>query len=66
MEVGSPKERENHFHSAIIMHFGLDINRIPHFKINGHLRFRQSHIENWLESKEVRSIVGLQEEIQER
>ena len=40
---------------------------IPHFKINnGHLRFRQSHIEEWLESQEVRSNVGIQEEIQER
>ena len=38
---------------------------IPHFKINGHLRFRQSHIEEWLESQEVRSNVGLQTEIQE-
>lgn len=37
--------------------------KIPHFKINGHLRFRQSHIENWLESQEVRSSVDLPEEI---
>jgi len=37
--------------------------RIPHIKINGHLRFRQSHIENWLESQEVRSSVDLQKEI---
>ena len=39
--------------------------KIPHFKIYGHLRFRQSHIEEWLESMEVRN-VGLQEGIQER
>lgn len=38
-------------------------NEIPHLKINGHLRFRQSHIEEWLESQEVRSNVGLQEEV---
>ena len=38
---------------------------IPHFKIYGHLRFRQSHIEEWLESMEVRN-VGLQEGIQEK
>ena len=37
--------------------------KIPHFKINGHLRFRHSHIENWLESQEVRSSVNLPEEI---
>ena len=37
--------------------------KIPHFKINGHLRFRQSHIEEWLESQEVRSNVDLQAEI---
>ena len=39
---------------------------IPHFKINGHLRFRQSHIEEWLESQEVRSNVCIQEEVQKR
>lgn len=41
--------------------------RIPHLKINGHLRFRQSDIsdiEDWLQKQEV-SDVGLQEEIQE-
>ena len=38
-------------------------NEIPHFKINGHLRFRQSRIEEWLESQEVRSNVGLPKEI---
>ena len=27
---------------------------IPHFKINGLLRFRQSNIEEWINSKEVR------------
>ena len=37
--------------------------RIPHFKINGHLRFRQSHIEKWLESQEVRGNVSIQEEV---
>ena len=40
--------------------------KIPHFKINGHLRFRQSHIEEWLESQEVRSNVCIQEEVQKR
>lgn len=40
--------------------------RIPHFKINGHLRFRQSRIEEWLESQEVRSNVCIQEEVQKR
>ena len=39
---------------------------IPHFKINGHLRFRQSHIEKWLESQEVRTNVSLQEDFEER
>ncbi len=39
--------------------------KIPHMKINGHLRFRQSDIDEWLQSQEVH-IVGLQEEIQER
>ena len=38
-------------------------NEIPHFKINGHLRFRQSRIEEWLESQEVRSNVNLQAKI---
>lgn len=38
--------------------------KIPHIKINGHhLRFRQSDIDEWLQSQEVRSNVGLQEEI---
>ncbi len=39
--------------------------KIPHMKINGHLRFRQSDIDEWLQSQEVH-IVDLQEEIQKR
>ena len=39
---------------------------VPHFRIDGHLRFKQSHIKEWLESQEVRSNVGLQTGIQER
>jgi excisionase family DNA binding protein len=40
--------------------------KIPHMKINGHLRFRQSDIDDWLSDKEIREDVGLQEELQER
>jgi len=29
--------------------------RIPHIKMQGHLRFRQSVIEEWLKSQEVRN-----------
>ena len=37
--------------------------KIPHIKINGHhLRFRQSDIDEWLQSQEVH-IVSLQKEI---
>jgi len=39
--------------------------KIPHLKINGHLRFRQSSIGEWLESQEVCN-VSLQEGIQKR
>ena len=39
--------------------------KIPHLKMHGHLRFRQSDIDEWLQSQEVH-IVGLQEKIQER
>ena len=39
--------------------------KIPHLKMHGHLRFRQSDIDKWLQSQEVQ-IVGLQEDIQER
>jgi len=35
---------------------------IPHLKINGHLRFRQSEVIEWLDSKEV-SDVDLQEKL---
>lgn len=30
--------------------------RIPHIKLGGHLRFRRSDIDMWLESQEVRSV----------
>lgn len=30
--------------------------KIPHLKIQGHLRFRQSHIEAWLRSQEVSDV----------
>jgi excisionase family DNA binding protein len=30
--------------------------KIPYLKINGHLRFRQSSIGEWLESQEVRNV----------
>lgn len=39
--------------------------KIPHLKINGHLRFRESDIDEWLQSQEVQ-IVGIQKEIQKR
>ena len=39
--------------------------KIPYIKIQGHLRFRQSHIEEWLRSQEVRD-VGIQEEVRNR
>jgi excisionase family DNA binding protein len=38
--------------------------RIPHLKIHGHLRFRQSHIEEWLKSQEV-CHVHIQEEVRD-
>ena len=37
--------------------------RIPYMKIQGHLRFRRAHIDEWLRSQEVRENVGLQERI---
>ncbi|MFC1716566.1 helix-turn-helix domain-containing protein [Candidatus Poribacteria bacterium] len=40
--------------------------KIPHMKINGHIRFRQSDIDEWLNDKEIREDVGLQEEFQTR
>jgi len=40
--------------------------KIPHLKINGHLRFRQSDIDEWLNDKEIREDVSLQEELQAR
>ncbi|MFC1714279.1 helix-turn-helix domain-containing protein [Candidatus Poribacteria bacterium] len=40
--------------------------KIPHMKINGHLRFRQSDIDKWLNDKEIREDVGLQEKLQAR
>ena len=40
--------------------------KIPHMKINGHLRFRQLDIDEWLTDKEIREDVGLQEELQAR
>ena len=36
--------------------------KIPHIKIQGHLRFWESEIVEWLKSQEVRCNVGLQEE----
>lgn len=39
--------------------------KIPHLKINGHLRFRQSDIDEWLRSQEVH-IVSKKKEIQKR
>ena len=39
--------------------------KIPHLKIHGHLRFRQSDIDEWLRSQEVH-VVSLQKEIQKR
>ena len=40
--------------------------KIPHMKIQGHLRFRQSHIEEWLNSQEVSDDVDIQEEVRNR
>ena len=40
--------------------------KIPHLKIQGHLRFRQSHIEEWLSSQEVGDDVDIQEEVRNR
>ncbi len=40
--------------------------KIPHMKINGHLRFRQSDIDEWLSDKEIREDVGLQKKLQAR
>ena len=33
--------------------------RIPHIKMQGHLRFRQSAIDQWLKSQEVRNNGGV-------
>ena len=40
--------------------------KIPHLKIQGHLRFRQSYIEEWLNSQEVSDDVDIQEEVRNR
>jgi len=40
--------------------------KIPHLKIQGHLRFRQSHIDKWLNSQEVIDHVDIQEEVRNR
>ena len=40
--------------------------KIPHLKIQGHLRFRQSHIDEWLDSQEVSNDVAIQEEVRNR
>ena len=40
--------------------------KIPHLKIQGHLRFRQSHIDEWLDSQEVSDDVDIQEEVRNR
>ena len=37
--------------------------KIPYIKIQGHLRFRQSHIEGWLKAQEVSDDVDIQEEV---
>ncbi len=37
--------------------------KIPFLKINGHLRFRPTQIDEWLRSKEVHINVSLQKEI---
>jgi excisionase family DNA binding protein len=39
--------------------------KIPFIKMQGHLRFRKSDIDNWLKSQEIRN-VHTQKEIQER
>ena len=36
--------------------------KIPYIKMQGHLRFRRSHIDQWLNSQEVRD-AGLQKDI---
>lgn len=40
--------------------------KIPHLKIQGHLKFRQSHIDEWLNSQEVIDHVDIQEEVRNR
>ncbi len=40
--------------------------KIPHLKIQGHLRFRQSHIDEWLDSQEVSDDVDIHEEVRNR
>jgi excisionase family DNA binding protein len=37
--------------------------KIPDIKMQGHLRFRQSAIDEWLDSQEVRNDASLQEEV---
>ncbi len=39
--------------------------RIPHIKMQGHLRFRQSAIDDWLNLQEIRN-ADTEEEIQDR
>jgi len=33
-------------------------NQIPHYKVNGCLRFREKEIEQWLKSKERKDIIN--------
>ena len=40
--------------------------KIPYIKMQGHLRFRQSEIDDWLASQEVVRNASLQKEIQNR
>ena len=40
--------------------------RIPFIKMQGHLRFRQSEIDEWLRSQEVCNNASLQKEFQDR
>ena len=40
--------------------------KIPHMKIQGHLRFRQSQIDDWLNWLEVSDDVDIQEEVRNR
>ena len=40
--------------------------KIPHIKMQGHLRFRQSAIDKWLKSQEIHDARSLQTEVQER